>query len=430
MKGELRSPSYESSVLPSGMRVVTCEMPSMESVALGLWVGIGGRYEERKKNGISHFLEHILFKGTRKRSALEISQAIESVGGSLNGFTGEEYTCYMAKVIHRHLKRAADVLTDMFLHPVVRSEDVEKERIVIREEINMYRDTPQHHVMDLLNEVLWTDHPLGRPLVGTPETILTITQNDLRMYQRRSYTPANTVCAVAGGVRHSEVMKIMDTLIPKRPRGRVPTYMAARDRQRKPKLLVQKKNTEQTHLCVAVRGYSRNHPSRYALQLLSIVAGENMSSRLFQRIREKRGLAYAIHSSIIRYRDTGAFTVYAGVENKKALAVIALIMRELGKMARGEGVTQSELARAKLYWEGQLAMELEKTTSNMLSVGESMLCSGHILTKQEILSKINKVKLQDVHRVAADIFADEKLSLAAVGPLPEKEDVISDSLHF
>jgi len=429
MKDESRSPSYESSVLSSGMRVVTCEMPSMESVALGLWVGIGGRYEEREKSGISHFLEHILFKGTRKRSALRISQAIESVGGSLNGFTGEEYTCYMAKVIHSHLKRAADVLTDMFLHPVVRSEDVEKERIVIREEINMYRDTPQHHVMDLLNEVLWTDHPLGRPLVGTPETISKITQNDLRMYQRRSYTPANTVCAVAGGVRHSEVLKIMDPLIPKRPGGRVPTYMAARNRQRKPTLLVQKKNTEQTHLCVAVRGYSRDHPDRYALQLLSIVAGENMSSRLFQRIREKRGLAYAIHSSILRYRDTGAFMVYAGVENAKAIAVISLIMRELGKMAR-EGVTQSELACAKLYWEGQLAMELEKTTNNMLSVGESMLCSGHILTKQEILSKINKVKLQNVQRVAVDIFTDAKLSLAAIGPLPEKEDVISDSLHF
>lgn len=420
---------YTVSTLGNGMRVVTCEMPWMESVALGLWVGIGGRYEEKAVNGISHFLEHILFKGTKRRSAKQLSQAIESVGGSLNGFTGEECTCYMAKVRHQHLKRAAEVLADMHLNPAVRPGDVEKERAVIREEINMYRDTPQHHVLDLFNEAFWKNHPLGRPLAGTPDTISALSRDDLLKFHARNYTPLNTVCAAAGRVTHEEAVAVAAGLFPGAARAPLPSFLPACPPRRQPELLAQRKGTEQTHFCLGVRGYAREHPDRYALNLMSIALGENMSSRLFQRIREKHGLAYAIHSSVARYRDAGAFTVYAGVENKNTRRAIALIMKELAAVKR-EGIRKVELSHAKEYWIGQLSMELEKTMNNMLTIGESLLCSGRILTKGEILSKIAEVRLEDVQRVASDVFANAGLGMAAIGPLPEQDRELLDMLHF
>ncbi len=421
---------YNTAILDSKLRVTSHEMPSMESVALGLWVGIGGRHEAKKLNGISHFLEHILFKGTMRRSAMKISQTIESVGGSLNGFTSEEYTCYIAKVPHIHLRLAADVLFDMYLHPAMREKDIQKEKAVIVEEINLYRDTPQHHVLDLFHEAMWPNHPLGRSLVGTAETVSALSRGLLLDYQKRYYTPGNAVLAAAGRVRHPELLRVVDGLLPRgRGRSRSPICISAPDARLRPRLLIHKKKTEQTHLCVGVRGYHREHPDIYALQLLSIALGENMSSRLFQRIRETHGLAYAINSSIARYRDSGSFSIYAGVENKKFIKALSLIMRELATVRR-EGLRKIELARAKEYWIGQLAMQMEKTTPQMIHIGESLLCSGRILTKEEILSKIMRVDLEDVQRVAADILNDRTLSMAVIGPLPEEEGRVRETLHL
>ena len=420
---------YTTTILDNNLRVTSHEMPSMESVALGLWVGIGGRHEGKQLNGISHFLEHILFKGTLRRSAIQISQTIESVGGSLNGFTSEEYTCYIAKVPHAHLRLAADVLFDMYLHPAMREKDMKKEKAVILEEINLYRDTPPHHVLDLFQEAMWTNHPLGRSLVGTAETVSALSRGLLRDYQRRYYTLGNAVLAAAGRVRHPELLGAVGGLLPRRGSpSRGPRCIPAPDAPRQPSLLLHKKETEQTHLCVGVRGYHREHPDRYALQLLSIAMGENMSSRLFQRIREKHGLAYAIHSSVARYRDSGSFSIYAGVESKKFIRALSLIMRELA-MVRREGVRKIELARAREYWIGQLSMEMEKTTPQMIHIGESLLCSGRILTKEEILSKIMHVSLEDVQRVAADILNDRTLSMAVIGPLSEEERQVREELH-
>jgi predicted Zn-dependent peptidase len=421
---------HTTTVLDNNLRVTTHEMPSMESVALGLWVGIGGRHEEKQLNGISHFLEHILFKGTSRRSAIQISEAIEGVGGSLNGFTSEEYTCYIAKVPHAHLRLASDVLFDMYLHPAIREEDVQKEKTVIKEEINLYRDTPQHHVLDLFNEVMWTDQPLGRPLVGTATTISALSRESLRGYQRRYYTLRNAVLAAAGRLRHGELLEAVGGSLPKRSgASRGPRCISAADAQRSPGLLLHQKDTEQTHICVGVRGYHREHPDRYALQLLSIAMGENMSSRLFQRIREKHGLAYAIHSSVARYKDTGFFSIYAGVESSKFVKAISLIMKELA-MLRKTGLRKIELARGKEYWIGQLSMELEKTTPQMVHIGESLICSGRILTMDEILSKIMCVSLEDVQRVAVDILNDRRLNMAVIGPLREEESQVRENLHF
>lgn len=421
---------YITSILDNGLKIASHEMPSMESVALGLWVGIGGRHEKKGESGISHFLEHILFKGTLRRSAIQISQAIESVGGSLNGFTSEEYTCYIAKVPHAHLRLAADVLFDMFLRPAMQEKDVRKERAVIVEEINLYRDTPQHHVLDLFSEAMWPNHPLGRPLVGTASTVGALSRDSLRDYQRRCYTLDNAVFAVAGRVNHAELLDVMDELLPGRSNpSRTPRCIPAPGAPRKPCLLLHKKETEQTHLCIGVRGYHREHPNKYALHLLSIAMGENMSSRLFQKIRERHGLAYSIHSSVSHYRDSGVFSVYAGVDSKKFIKALSLIMRELSAVLK-EGIRAKELARAREYWIGQLSMAMEKTTPQMMHIGESLLCSGRILTKEEILSKIMDVSVEDVHRVAADVLDNRTLAMAAIGPLPEEEKRLREELHF
>lgn len=415
--------------LPSGLRVVTLEMPAMDSVSLGIWIGVGGRHEEERQNGISHFLEHLLFKGTARRSARQISEAIESVGGSLNGFTGEEYTCYMAKVLHRDLCRAADVLFDMYRAAALRPEDIEKERTVITEEIHMYLDMPQHHVADLFHEVLWPGQPLGRPLVGSAETVGALTREALDGYRSRRYVPSNTVLSAAGRVGHEELVGIARRLAPGgREKRRPPRFRPAAESQKSPALLLRSKRTEQTHLCVGVRGYRRQHPDRYAIQLLSIILGENMSSRLFQRVREKHGLAYAVSSSVTRYADTGAFTVQAGVENGKFLKALSLILKEL-RTARDEGLRRAELARAKEYWSGQFCMESEKTTHTMLGIGESLLCTGEVLTKEEILSNIARVGLEDLRRVAAEIFRDGRLNMAVIGP-HDDDGAVREVLHF
>ncbi|MDD5557861.1 MAG: pitrilysin family protein [bacterium] len=420
--------AHAISRMADGLRVVTLDMPGMESVAMGLWVGSGGRHEPRRLNGISHFLEHILFKGTRTRSAKCISQTIESVGGSLNGFTGEEFTCYTAQVPRRHTRLAAAVLFDMFLHPAVRTEDVEKERAVIREEINMGLDTPQTHVFDLLNGALWGDHPLGRPLIGTVKTIGGISRRDLRTYHRRQYDPSNAVFAAAGPLRHGAVERMVRGMLPRRDGSRPPAFRPAADRRRRPAVLLLRKETEQTHLTLGMRAFRRDHPDRYALQLLSIALGGNMSSRLFQRIRERHGLAYAIHASVIRYRDTGALAVYAGVENAKAGRVISMIVGELARLRDGD-LRAAELERAREYYRGQVLMQREKTMRNMLAIGESLLCTGRVLTTAETLSNISRVRLEDVRRVAARVLGQGGINLAAIGPLPIGDDAVRNLLR-
>ena len=420
---------HRITALPNGLRVLTLEMPAMDSVSLGLWIGAGGRHEEERQNGISHLLEHLLFKGTARRTARQISEAIESVGGSLNGFTSEEYTCYMAKVLHRDIRRGADVLFDMYLHAALKPEEIAREKAVIREEIHMYLDMPQHHVSDLYNEVLWPGQPLGRPLVGSAETVGAISRGAVAAYRDGRYVPANTVFAAAGRVGHAGLLEIARRLSPERAAPRRPArFRPAVEAQNGPAFLLRNKPTEQTHLCVGVRAYSRLHPDRYALHLLSIALGETMSSRLFQSVRERHGLAYAISTSVSRYADTGAFTVQAGVENGKFIKALSLILKELASV-RDKGLRRAELERAKVYWSGQFCMAREKTTQTMLGIGESLLCAGEVLTREEIQSSISRVTLEDVRRVAVDIFRDGRLNMAAIGPHRD-ESAVHEALHL
>jgi predicted Zn-dependent peptidase len=406
---------YQVSQLPSGLRVVTAEMPHMESVAVGLWIGVGGRYEAERVCGVSHFIEHMLFKGTRRRSAKEISQTVEGIGGYLNAFTGEETTCYYARASHRHLDTLLDVLADMYLQPRFAAADIVKERDVIKEELRMYRDQPDHYVQELLTETLWPNHPLGRSLTGSPRSLDHIDRAALLDYKQHRYIAANTVVAVSGHCRHDDIARRVHKILTLPRSGHAPRFRPACSNQRAPRLRFCQKNVEQSHLMLAVRGYSRHDERRYALKLLSVILGENMSSRLFQVIREQHGLAYSIQSSTSFLADTGAFVVSVGLDSRWLPKALRLILREL-KRAAERAPTARELRQAKDYAIGQMRLGLENTTNQMMWLGEHLLAYGFIETPEEVERRVEAVGADMLLRVAADAFRNRRLNAAVITP--------------
>ena len=419
---------YRITELPSGVRVITAPMPHMESISLGVWIGVGGRYESKKLSGISHFIEHLLFKGTPRRTAKQISQTVEGIGGYLNAFTGEETTCYYAKASHRHFDVLLDVLGDMYLHPKFAAADINKERQVIKEELLMYRDQPDHYVHELLTETVWPEHPLGRSLTGTPESLDGIIRTTLLDYKRANYIAGNTVVAVAGRCDHDDIAARVERTLPIAQSSRRPKFTPARDGQRAARLRFLSKTVEQSHLAIAIRGFSRHDPRRFALKLLSVVLGENMSSRLFQTIREKHGLAYSIQSATSYFSDTGAFIISAGLDTKRLLKALQLVLRELRQLSR-RAPTAEELRRAKDYAIGQMRLGLESTSNQMMWVGEHLLAYGFVLTPDEIEKKIEAVTTDEVQEVAAAIFRDNRLNAAVITPSKD-ERAISELLSF
>ena len=419
---------YNISELATNVRVATAEMPAMESVAVGLWVGIGGRYEPKRVSGISHFIEHLLFKGTKRRTAKQISQTVEGIGGYLNAFTGEETTCYYAKASHRHLDTLLDVLADMYLNAKFAAADVAKERQVIKEEILMYRDQPDHYVHELLTETLWPGQPLGRSLAGTPESLDTIGRARLIDFKEQNYIAANTVVAVAGHCRHEDIVDRVERALPLTRTGRTPRFQPAQEHQRGPRLRFLTKNVEQTHLAIGIRSYSRQDERRFALKLLSVLLGENMSSRLFQTVREQHGLAYSIQSSTSYFADTGAFVISAGLDTKRLQKALRLVLRELKKIIR-RPPTADELRRAKDYSIGQMRLGLESSSNQMMWIGDHLLGYGFIHTPEEIERKIEAVGTEQVQSVAAEIFRDRRLNAAVITPSKEERSV-EDLLSF
>lgn len=419
---------YNVTRLPSGVRVATAEMPQMESVSVGVWVGIGGRYEPKRVSGISHFIEHLMFKGTRRRTAKQISETIEGIGGYLNAFTGEENTCYYAKAGHKHLDALLDVLSDMYLHPLFAASDIDKERQVIKEELLMYRDQPDHYVHELLTETVWPEHPLGRSLTGTPESLDAIQRAMLLEFKHKKYVAANTLVAVAGRCRHNDIMARVQRTLPLSRNGAAPTFVPVRDGQRAPRLRFLSKNVEQTHLALAIRGYSRRDPKRFAMKLLSVIAGENMSSRLFQVIRERHGLAYSIQSSTSFFADTGALVVSAGLDTKRLPKALDLVLQELNKLVR-RPPSVVELRRAKDYSVGQMRLGLESTSNQMMWIGEHLLAYGFIQTPEKIERKMEAVTADDVQSAAADLFCDNHLNAALITPSKD-ERAVNNLLHF
>lgn len=409
---------YKVSKHESGLTIATAEMPHMSSVSVGIWVGVGGRYEPEPICGVSHFIEHMLFKGTERRTAREISQDVEGIGGYLNAFTTEENTCFYAKAGHASFEHVWDVLADMFLNSNFDPIELEKERNVIREELAMYLDQPHHHVQELLNETLWPDHPLGRPLTGTEQTLKRLGRDDLLRFKQENYTTGNTLIAVAGNVQHTHAVKLISRFATKFRKSRRLNFIPVEVKQPAPRVRVYKKKTEQTQLALGIRTCSRHDDRRFALRLLNVMLGENMSSRLFQVVREDNGLAYSICSSLGFFDDVGTLVISAGVETGKLEKALKLVMGELAVFTSQLPPT-AELRRARDYIFGQLDLNLENTENQMTWLGEQYLGYGTVISPEDLKQRLAEVTPRHIRAVARDFFSPDRISLALVSPTEE-----------
>ena len=405
--------TINKSVLPNGLRVVTERMPQVRTAAMGIWVNAGSRYEAASQHGISHFLEHLFFKGTQTRSALEIAQAADEIGGQMNAFTDREQTVFYVKVLATHFERAVEIVADMLLRSTFAAEHIERERQVIDEEIKSYEDSPDELVQDLFAQIVWNGHPLGRPVIGTLATVNRLTRDDLTRFVQRFYHPTNVVVAVAGDIEHPEVTAVLErhlgawngtgvpaTTDPPRPEAGVATRL---------------KETEQVHLCLGTQGLAQPDERRYTLSLLDHLLGGGMSSRLFQEIRERRGLVYTIASYASSYRDGGLFVVYAGMSPDAGPEVIRLTFAEIEKI-RTQPVDVVELNRAKESLKGSLMLSLESTGSRMSILARSEIYHGRQITLDELISKVDAVSAQELQQMAAEVLDPRRMSMAAIGP--------------
>jgi len=416
-------------VLPGGLRVITEAIPAMRSVSFGIWVAVGSRDEAAELSGASHFLEHLLFKGTRKRTALDISAEIEAVGGETNAFTTKEYTCYYARVLDADLPLAVDVMCDLVADSLLAAADVETERAVILEEIAMHDDEPGDEVHDLFAEAVYPGHPLGRLISGTEATISPMTREQIEGFYRERYEPPAIVVAAAGNLDHADVVERVRTAFAgTRLAGAEPVGSAPVDpvphRPAEPavpvstgRTVVRNMDTEQAHLVLGGPALGRLDERRFVLGVLNNVVGGGMSSRLFQEIREKRGLAYSVYSYASQYADTGVFAVYAGCAPGKADEVLELIRAELAKVAR-EGVTSDEVARGKGMFKGSLVLGLEDTGSRMSRLAKGELLYGDLLSVDELLARVDAVTTEQVNTLAAELLT-QPMSLAVVGPFDD-----------
>jgi len=416
--------SIERTEFSSGLRVVTERMPGVRSVSAGFWVLAGSRDERPAISGASHFLEHLLFKGTERRSARDIAEAFDAVGGDVNAFTAREFTCFYARVLDRDLEMAIDHLTDMVEHSVLRKADLDAERQVILEEINMHEDSPEDVVHDLFTATLWPDHPLGRPILGTKTTIEAATRQAINRFYRRFYVPGHLVVAAAGNVKHDDVVRMVTERMEtgRELRAGEPSPWSLRAPARPPKPsggdLIKRRKTEQAHICLGTNGLARNDPDRFALLIVNTALGGGMSSRLFQEIREKRGLAYSVYSYPSQYTETGVFTTYAGTTPARTSDVIGLLRRELGEVRDG-GLTREEFERAKGHVKGSTVLSLEDPGGRMSRLGKSEIAHGEILTVNESLRRIQEVSLDDARRVAERVLS-QPMTLTVLGPFSAK----------
>lgn len=413
-----RSPSVPALVqpLPQGATLLLAPMPHVASVSVGFWVAVGGRHEEAALSGVSHFIEHMLFKGTRRRSARQISEAVEGVGGYLNAFTSEEHTCYYARAPLGQFPLLVDVLGDMLLNPVFAKEEIDKERAVIKEEIAMYLDQPSQHVQELLNAALWPGHPLGRPLTGSPEGLDRLQRDELQGYFRQHYVGANLVIAVAGNLTLRQAVRAVEPVTRRLRPGTKAAFCPATSRQRGPVIQLATKETEQTQLALGIRTCSRHDPRRFALRLLNAILGENMSSRLFILLREERALAYSVGSSISFFADAGDLVVSLGLETANVAEALRLILAELDRL-RSKPPGKAEFQRALDYSLGQVDLGLETTEHRMNWLGEQMLGHGRIQSPGQLKRRFKAVKPAEIRAVAQAFFRPERLNLALVSPL-------------
>ncbi len=403
-------------------------MPYMKSVAIVFGIGAGSRYEVQKYQGISHLIEHMLFKGTNKRkSTLEISQVIEGIGGEINASTSKETTYLYAKVPQEQFKTAFDVLADIILNSLMREEDLHKEKNVIIEEIKKYQDIPEELVDILLDRIMWKNHPLGRPVLGDEKSVSNIQREDLLSYMNKFYRPKNLVISVAGNIKITKVILQVEKYFKTMKKGEVNNYLPAKDNQKNTQIGIKFKKSNQTHLSFGFPGISRLDPDKYSADLLDIILGSGLSSRLFQEIRVKKSLAYDIHSFIQYFNDISSFNIYAGIDSSKLRETIQTILEELNKI-KDDNLKEDELKKAKEMYKGALSLSLESTLSRAFWLGNRMLLYGRPSTFDEIKEKIEEVKVKDVQKMAQNIFTKDKINLSIVGPFKEKNKKECSSL--
>ncbi len=403
-------------VLDNGLRLITETMPHVRSVSIGVWLTRGSRHETAPQSGIAHFVEHMLFKGTATRSAEDIAQEIDSIGGQLDAFTAKEYASYYIKVLDEHLPTAVGLLSDIVMRPRFDGEDIEKEKKVILEEIKMVEDTPDDLVHELFTQHFWEGHALGRPILGSKESVESFTSPILSEYFGTTYVASNLIVSAAGNVTHAQVRDLVTRAFESLP----PTAPAFDDTVPRvvPQVLVRTKELEQSHVCLGTNSYPQNHPDRYVGYIMNTVLGGSMSSRLFQNVREKRGLAYAVFSGLSAYRDAGNLTIYAGCANEAVPEVVDLCVEEL-KGLKTSPVPAPELRRAKDHLKGSLMLSLENTASRMSHLARQEIYFERHFGLDETLAGVERVSATDVQRVASDLFANGSLAATVVGPLQQ-----------
>ncbi len=407
-------PMITTTVLDNGVRIITERVEQMHTVAIGIWLANGSRHETAEYNGVAHFIEHLLFKGTGRRTARQISLEVDSMGGILNAFTGHEYVCYYAKVLAKFLPRITDLLTDIFLHSSFPADELERERKVILQEIKMRDDSPEEAIHDRFHQNFWCGHMLGNSILGTEETIGTLSRDAIVAYKQSHYRPEDIIISAAGNVRHEELAALVSAEFSALassgwrpdglgfiPRGGVRVNRNERD-------------LEQTLVCMGTRALQQNHPDRYAMHLLTTVLGGGMSSRLFQEVREKKGLAYSVYSYVNAHADSGALVVYAGTEQKHCREVIDIALTEM-KRLKSEPVPQAELDSAREQMKGKLVMSLESSDSLMTRLAKNLIYIGGPVPMEDVLAGFDAVTVKDVTAMACRLFDGECLNLEVMG---------------
>jgi predicted Zn-dependent peptidase len=422
---------YKKHTLKNGLRVVLVPVKDMTTATALICVGTGSRYEDAHENGLAHFLEHMFFKGTEKRpKAIMITKELDALGSQHNAYTGKDRTGYYTKVPSAKVLDALDILSDLFLNATLKSAEIKKESGTIVQEINMYEDLPSRLVYDIFETLLYgADHPLGREIIGTKENVTSFVRKDFVQYLNRCYTAQNTVVCVAGNFPQTKVLQRIRKDFSAMRLGEKPAHEVFMCSQKKPELFIKDKKSDQTHFMIGVHTGGFTHKDRYVLSVLSNILGGGMSSRLFEEVREKRGLAYAVHALVDFYPETGFLAAKAGVEHDKLVETIQIILKEMKKIAKN-GVTRDEFIKARSGFEGRLAFSLETSDTIAGNFAEQEAVRGEIIVPEESLRRIKKVTMKDIQRVAQEIFVDEKLNCAIIGPQKKNEKAIKEILSF
>ena len=406
---------YQRTVLDNGLPVLTCSMPHTRSVSMATFIGAGSRYESDDIAGVSHFLEHLLFKGTKNwPTARELSEAVEGVGGIMNASTDREMTVFWCKVAGLHFRRSLSVLVDMILNPLLDPTEVEKEREVVLEELRMTNDYPNNRVDLLIDETLWPSQPMGRDVGGSLDSVRSITREQILNYVGCQYAPGNSVMVVAGDISHEEVVGLLDEAFRDWATQEPMSWYPVQDGQEAPRIRVEQRKTDQAHLCVALPSLPLTHPDRYVLGLMNVILGEGMSSRLFLELRENRSLAYDVHSSINLYRDCGSLVIYCGVEPVKSERAISAILEQLDGLKKN--IPETELEKAKELSKGRMLLRMEDSRSVAMWMGAQETLTGTVLTVDEVVEKVDAVSTTDIERLAGELIREDVLNLAVVGP--------------